>query len=164
MKSTVIRTAVIAAAITTVLVTAITLFALPKVPAPTPVDPVLRTSKSPEPVYEPDPDKPSAGRVVLPTDVRDNSVEVGSDVYSPVVGETVGHRRSTGRSVAIIAGSAGTGAAIGALAKGGKGAAIGALAGGVAGLIYDRLTANDPPQSTPTQSTATQTRMTRARR
>src|SRR4051812_42083809 len=75
MKSRVVRTAVISAAITTVLVTAITLFALPKVPAPTPVDPVLRTSNTPQPVYEPDATKPSSGRVLLPSDVRDNSVE-----------------------------------------------------------------------------------------
>lgn len=147
MKSNVVRTAVIAAAITTVLVTAITLFALPKVPAPTPVDPVLRASNAPQPVYEPDPNKPSAGRVVLPTDVRDNSVAIGGEADSPIYGETVGRHRSTGRSVAIIAGSAGTGAAIGALAKGGKGAAIGAIAGGVAGLIYDRLTADDQPRT-----------------
>lgn len=52
------------------------------------------------------------------------------------------HHRSTGKSVAIVAGSAGTGAAIGAIAGGGKGAGIGALAGGAAGLVYDRLTAN----------------------
>jgi hypothetical protein len=50
--------------------------------------------------------------------------------------------RSTGKSVAIVAGSAGAGAAIGALAGGGKGAAIGALTGGAAGFIYDRLTHN----------------------
>jgi hypothetical protein len=48
--------------------------------------------------------------------------------------------RSTGKSVAIVAGSAGAGAAIGGLAGGGKGAAIGALSGGAAGFIYDRLT------------------------
>jgi hypothetical protein len=50
--------------------------------------------------------------------------------------------RSTGKSVAIVAGSAGVGAAIGALAGGGKGAAIGALAGGGSGFAYDRLTHN----------------------
>jgi hypothetical protein len=50
--------------------------------------------------------------------------------------------RSTGKSVAIVAGSAGAGAAIGALAGGGKGAALGALSGGAAGFIYDRLTHN----------------------
>ena len=52
------------------------------------------------------------------------------------------HGRSTGKSVAIVAGTAGVGAAIGALAGGGKGAAIGALSGGGAGFVYDRLTHN----------------------
>ncbi len=52
------------------------------------------------------------------------------------------HHRSTGKSALIVAGSAGTGAAIGAIAGGGKGAGIGALAGGAAGFIYDRMTAN----------------------
>jgi hypothetical protein len=48
--------------------------------------------------------------------------------------------RPKSHSVAIVAGSAGVGAAIGALAGGGKGAGIGALAGGGGGLVYDRLT------------------------
>ena len=52
------------------------------------------------------------------------------------------HRRSVGQSLAIVGGSAGVGAAIGAIAGGGKGAGIGALAGGAGGFIYDRLTHN----------------------
>ena len=52
------------------------------------------------------------------------------------------NKRTTGKSVAIVAGSAGVGAAIGALAGGGKGAAIGGLTGGAAGFVYDRLTHN----------------------
>ena len=52
------------------------------------------------------------------------------------------HGRSTRRSIAIVAGSAGVGAAIGGIAGGGKGAAIGAIAGGSGGFAYDRLTHN----------------------
>ena len=52
----------------------------------------------------------------------------------------VTRERSFGHSAAIVGGSAGAGAAIGAIAGGGKGAGIGALAGGGAGFIYDRLT------------------------
>ncbi|HZQ90583.1 MAG TPA: hypothetical protein VFA60_02185 [Terriglobales bacterium] len=65
-----------------------------------------------------------------------------NDVQRDAYGEPVRRSRSTRDSVLIVAGSAGAGAAIGALAGGGKGAAIGALAGGVGGLVYDRITAH----------------------
>jgi hypothetical protein len=51
-------------------------------------------------------------------------------------------KRSLGREALIVGGSAGAGAAIGAVAGGGKGAGIGAISGGVAGLIYDLATRN----------------------
>jgi len=50
------------------------------------------------------------------------------------------HGRSKAHSAEIVAGSAGVGAAIGAIAGGGPGAAIGAIAGGAGGFTYDRLT------------------------
>src|SRR5213593_1020710 len=51
-------------------------------------------------------------------------------------------KRSLEKEVLIVGGSAGAGAAIGAIAGGGKGAGIGALSGGVAGLVYDLATKN----------------------
>ena len=66
-------------------------------------------------------------------------------VQQTTVAETrvVKEERPLSHSVAIVAGSAGAGAAIGGIAGGGKGAAIGALSGGAAGFIYDRLTHNN---------------------
>ena len=58
------------------------------------------------------------------------------------VTQTPRKQRSTGRSVAIVAGSAGTGAAVGAIAGGKKGAGIGAISGGAAGFVFDRMTRN----------------------
>jgi hypothetical protein len=50
------------------------------------------------------------------------------------------HPHQPARTALIIGGSAGGGAAIGAIAGGKKGAVVGAAAGGVGGLIYDLLT------------------------
>ena len=72
--------------------------------------------------------------------VRAQAVEEQPRVYEER--RVVRHGRSTGKSVAIVAGSAGVGAAIGAIAGGGKGAAIGAIAGGSGGFVYDRMTHN----------------------
>lgn len=63
------------------------------------------------------------------------SVQRTSTARAPVV-----KKRSTGRSVAIIAGSTAAGAVIGGVAKGKKGAVIGGIAGGVAATIWDQVT------------------------
>ena len=60
-------------------------------------------------------------------------------VAEPVVEKK---NRSWEREVLIVGGSAGAGAAIGAVAGGKKGAGIGALSGGIAGLVYDVATRN----------------------
>jgi len=75
-----------------------------------------------------------------PAAPRYNTTARQTDAY----GEPLPARRDRpfNQSAMIVAGSAGTGAAIGAIAGGGKGAAIGALSGGVAGFIYDRVTAH----------------------
>jgi hypothetical protein len=69
-------------------------------------------------------------------------------VSSPVVVERRAEaehprKRSWEKELLIIGGSAGAGAAVGALTGGKKGAAIGAGAGGVGGLIYDLATRKD---------------------
>jgi len=58
----------------------------------------------------------------------------------PARRRVVVRERPLSHSAAIVGASAGTGAAIGALAGGGKGAGIGALVAGAGGFIYDRLT------------------------
>ena len=97
---------------------------------------------------EPEPVPPLAYAQPVETRYRtyDRPRVVRQVVYEQPATERVVERRakkrSTGKSVAIVAGSAGVGAAIGGLAGGGKGAGIGALTGGAAGFIYDRLTHN----------------------
>ena len=70
-------------------------------------------------------------------------VSDAAPVYSsaPVYRTSV-KKRSLGREALIVGGSAGAGAAIGAVAGGKKGAGIGALSGGIAGLVYDLATRN----------------------
>lgn len=97
----------------------------------------VRRVLSDEPTYDSD-----SATTPAPAPAPVYSASNNNPQSDPYYGEPVRKGRSTGKSVLIVAGSAGTGAAIGALAGGGKGAAIGALAGGGAGLIYDRITAH----------------------
>ncbi len=89
------------------------------------------------------------GVAITPMALADPSVTRKEFVQSqPTVARRVqtepaqrtGKTRSTKDELLIIGGSAGGGAAIGALAGGKKGAAIGAVSGGIAGLVYDLAT------------------------
>ncbi len=149
MNRNLARTVVVTALITALSVSALAFFVGPRLmQAKSPMDgmqPALYNGQSADEASaqantqyndEPQPQlrrRPSAAR------------STSSRTYSSqtTYGEPVHHHhRSTEKSALIVAGSAGTGAAIGAIAGGGKGAGIGAIAGGAAGFIYDRLTAN----------------------
>jgi len=128
----------------------------------TQVSPQVVVDPAAAPVYNNDPGPAGPGANDYPSYATRRYVRTKSPppmeqpVEQPVPAEryggSYGHRESSSRrvvvtrqrptshSVAIVGGSAGAGAAIGALAGGGKGAGIGALAGGGAGFIYDRLT------------------------
>lgn len=97
----------------------------PVIPRPVVVRPpdVAPPAPPPQPAYTPAPTRSSPRQVIYRDDLHHHH-----------------HKRSGKKSTAIILGSAGAGAAIGALAGGGKGAGIGALAGGTGGFVYDRLT------------------------
>lgn len=106
-----------------------------------------QTAQSPSLIYRPNAapargyESPAPRSYARATSVRESypAASTQRDAY----GEPVYRQpRSTEKSALIVGASAGTGAAIGAIAGGGKGAGIGALAGGAAGFIYDRLTAH----------------------
>src|SRR5215471_14786603 len=135
MRRTLIRTAVIASLLTALVVSAVAYYAMPHSSAQADNQGVTlqpqaaATSNSPQ------------STTTRPALVRRSSYSgysaapSSTRVAGSTYGEPVVHRqRSTAKSAVIVAGSAGAGAAIGALAGGGKGAAIGAISGGVAGV------------------------------
>lgn len=134
MTGKLIRTAIVTSLVTALVVSGLAFYAGPKIMNRDTDNPALQTAAYNGPVQDSYVQPAPRARVR-----RANYSQATRDVYGEPV---VRHHRSTRDSVLIVAGSAGTGAAIGALAGGGKGAGIGALAGGAAGLVYDRLTAN----------------------
>jgi hypothetical protein len=77
-----------------------------------------------------------------PSSVQPRTVYVSNPVPASPSVSRASNKRSTAHEVLIVGGSAGAGAAVGAVAGGKKGAAIGAVSGGVAGLVYDLVTRN----------------------
>jgi len=144
MKSLLIRTAAVTSLVTALVVSGVSYYVMPKLQANN-QDQYLTDPAYSGVTLQPAMYRPAAQPQVVYTQPRIRRVAAqpaSTAVQRDVYGEPVRQKRSTGKSVMIVAGSAGAGAAIGALAGGKKGAAIGAISGGVAGLVYDRMTAN----------------------
>ncbi len=143
MKSSLVRTAIVTSLITAVVVSALTLYAFPRLmnnnandPQAT-MQPAVNSTAAQDDVYLTPPPRARLRR----TSYRPSAYS--QPAYSESYGQpVVRQHRSLGKSVMIVAGSSAAGAGIGALAGGKKGAGIGAIAGGLGGFIYDRMTAN----------------------
>jgi hypothetical protein len=159
MRSEIVRTALVTSLVTAMAVSALAYYAMPKLntvqasEGPVTLQPALYTGAqqavAPATSLQPRPrlirrvsTQPVYQQAAYQEPAYQSSARTASTSDRVFDDAPVRQTRSKGKSVAIVAGSAGAGAAIGALTGGGKGAAIGAVSGGVAGFIYDRLTAN----------------------
>lgn len=144
MRSTLIRTAVVTSLVTAIAVSALTLYAFPRLmnnanDSPYTAQPAVNNAPAAQDdTYVTPPPRARLRRAYYqgPSSAQPT---YSQPVYSQPV---VRQHRSLGKSVLIVAGSSAAGAAIGGLAGGKKGAGIGAIAGGLGGFIYDRATAN----------------------
>ena len=102
-------------------------------------NPVVNTPATTEPA--PAPPQATASDAVQYAGHRERLMARHAEpVREPARRRVVVRERRLSHSAAIMGASAGTGAAIGALAGGSKAAGIGALIAGAGGSIYDRLT------------------------
>jgi hypothetical protein len=152
MRSMLVRTAAVTSMVTALVVSGLAYYAMPRLANnqpqqfqayPNQLQPngatLYPAAYAGQPMYQPAYVQQPA--VVYQQARAPRAVRTSAPAAAPIYRETR-QKRSTGKSVLIVAGSSGAGAAIGGLTGGKKGAAIGAIAGGVAGLIYDRSTAN----------------------
>jgi hypothetical protein len=148
MRNPVIRTAMITSLVTAIAVSALSLYAVPRLmssnnDSPYTAQPAVNNA----PVAQDDtyitPPPHARLRRAYYQGPANSQPAYSQPAYSqPVYSQPAVQHRSLGKSVLIVAGSSAAGAGIGALAGGKKGAGIGAIAGGLGGFIYDRTTAN----------------------